>query len=217
MPKTTFAPHMLTTSQLTYAYKNGTSFRFPDVQCSKGEHLLIIGESGTGKTTLLHLLAGLLSPVSGQITIANTNINSLRGKALDKFRGSHIGIVFQTSHFVQSLTAEENLLMPQFLTNAPLLRERAASVMARLGLSPKLKQKPARLSVGEQQRLAIARAVMNNPAVILADEPTSALDDRNAREVIAMLEEQALLTDAALIIVTHDKRLKDRFQKQIAL
>ncbi len=208
---------MLVTRQLQFKYINGPSFHFPDVVCGKGEHLLILGESGKGKTTLLHLLAGMLKSQNGEVIIAEKNTSQMNGSTLDKFRGEHIGIIFQTSHFIESLSVEDNLVMPQYLTGRMIAREKAKRILSRLNLADKLKEKPSTLSVGEQQRVAIARAVMNDPAIILADEPTSALDDKNANEVIALLEQQAKETGACLIIVTHDKRLKDRFSKQIVL
>ncbi len=208
---------MLSTHQLKFSYPGGHSFDFPDIECQKGEHLLIIGESGKGKTTLLHLLAGMLKPISGEVIIAGQPTNQLSDAALDKFRGAHVGIIFQSAHFVESLSVEDNLLLPQFLTGQPSNKSKVKEVLTRLNLASKIHQKPYRLSVGEQQRAAIARAVMNNPEVILADEPTSALDDKNATEVIALLEEQAKATGASLIIVTHDKRLKDHFPKQVQL
>jgi len=208
---------MLSTSRLQYKYENGPAFDFPDIACAKGEHLLIIGESGKGKTTLLHLLAGILKPKSGVVEITGVTTSSLNDAALDRFRGKNIGLVFQTAHFVQSLSVIDNLLLPAFLSGIKEDKQRAKAALQRLNLGDKLHVKPAQLSVGEQQRAAIARAMMNNPAIILADEPTSALDDKNANEVIEMLEEQARSNGSSLVIVTHDKRLKDRFTKQISL
>lgn len=208
---------MLSTHQLKFKYPSGPEFSFPDIECGKGEHLLIIGESGRGKTTLLHLLAGMLKPVSGTVSIAGKETSGMSDSALDKYRGEHVGIVFQTAHFVESMSVEDNLVLPQFLAGKKITRNKAVELLTRLNLKSKTRQKPMQLSVGEQQRAAIARAVMNNPEVILADEPTSALDDKNANEVIALLEEQAKETGASLIIVTHDKRLKDRFPKQVEL
>jgi putative ABC transport system ATP-binding protein len=179
--------------------------------------LLILGESGRGKTTLLHLLAGLLKPTGGSVIIGSTDTSSLSNAQLDKFRGKNVGIIFQTAHFVDSLSVEDNLIMPQFLTGNKIDRTKAKEILTRLNLGDKAYSKPASLSVGEAQRVAIARAVINNPQLILADEPTSALDDKNAEEVIRLLDEQASATGAALVIVTHDKRLKDRFSNQITL
>lgn len=208
---------MLATNKLVFQYQNGPSFQFEDVHCPAGEHLLILGESGRGKTTLLHLLAGLLKPTIGEVLVANTNIASLQSAALDKFRGEHIGIVFQTAHFVESLSVEDNLVMPQYLTGKPLDRNRVKELLKRLNLEHRAQARPATLSVGEQQRAAIARALVNAPQVVLADEPTSALDDKNAAEVIALLKEHAAWSKASLVIVTHDQRLKNEFKHQIHL
>lgn len=208
---------MLKSESLTFQYTDGPSFSFPDIECGASEHLLLLGESGKGKTTLLHLLAGMLRPTKGVVSIAGTNIVELGSKELDRFRGKHVGIVFQTAHFVQSLSVEDNLILPQFFAGDKIDRAKAKSILERLNIGHKAKSKPKDLSIGEQQRAAIARALVNDPDILLADEPTSALDDKNAEEVIQLLEEQSALSKAALIIVTHDQRLKDRFQKQVTL
>jgi ABC-type lipoprotein export system ATPase subunit len=208
---------MFEASQITFQYPQGPSFAFPDIRCNAGDRLLILGESGKGKTTLLHLLAGLLKPTGGNVSIDGTATSALSSGALDKFRGKNIGIVFQTAHFVNALSVEDNLILPHFLTGNKIDKKKAIDLLSRLNLASKSTERPSALSVGEAQRVAIARAVMNNPKLILADEPTSALDDKNAEEVINLLEEQAKSTGAALIIVTHDKRLKDRFSNQITL
>lgn len=208
---------MIATQGLRFHYPQGPSFSFPDFRCEAGEHLLILGESGRGKTTLLHLLAGLIQPAGGEILINTTDTAKLSNAALDRFRGQHIGIIFQTAHFVESLSVIDNLMLSPFLSGKNASREAALTALKRLNIEHKASGKPRTLSVGEQQRVAIARAVFHQPAVILADEPTSALDDHNAQEVLNMLEEQAKLSGAALIIVTHDKRLKDHFSKQITL
>lgn len=208
---------MLKCQNLQFQYPGGQSFAFPDIACAKSEHLLLLGESGTGKTTLLHLLAGMLRPTGGMVEVDGTDITTLSASELDRHRGARVGIVFQTAHFVQSLSVEDNLVLPQFLAGLPVNKARAAELLKRMNLLDKLKRSTNELSIGEQQRVAIARALMNNPAVVLADEPTSALDDKNAAQVIDLLEEQAGLTGAALIIVTHDQRLKDRFAKRVTL
>lgn len=208
---------MLRCQNLQFQYPGGPTFAFPDIACAKSEHLLLLGESGTGKTTLLHLLAGLLRPTEGMVEIDGTDITTLSASELDRHRGARVGIVFQTAHFVESLSVEDNLVLPQFLAGLPVNKARAAELLKRMNLLDKLKRSTNELSIGEQQRVAIARALMNNPAVVLADEPTSALDDKNAAQVIELLEEQASLTGAALIIVTHDQRLKDRFAKRVTL
>lgn len=208
---------MLTTKQLQFSYTRNQVMNFPDFSLQKGEHWLLLGQSGSGKTTLLHLLGGLLSPERGSILVGDTDLGQLRASALDQFRGKNIGIVFQKSHFVRALTVGENLLLAQQLAGIKPNRERINELLDRLNIADKLRLKPDRLSIGEQQRAAIARALINQPPIILADEPTSALDDHNATEVIDLLEEQADVLGSTLLVVTHDKRLKDRFPKQIAL
>lgn len=208
---------MLTTHSLTFSYPTGNGFNFPDIHCGAGESLLILGESGKGKTTFLHLLAGLLRPASGEIIIGDTHLEQLNPKSLDRFRGRNIGLVFQKGHFISSLTVGENLLMTRYLASLPKDESQALAVLDRLNLNQKYHAYPQRLSQGEQQRVAIARAVLNHPKVILADEPTSALDDHNCEEVINLLEEHAAAVEAALVIVTHDSRLKDRIPNQLLL
>lgn len=208
---------MLATKQLQFSYTRNQVMNFPDFNLQKGEHWLLLGQSGSGKTTLLHLLGGLLSPTNGSIQIGNTELGQLRASALDQFRGKNIGIVFQKSHFVRALTIGENLALAQQLAGLKPNRERIVELLERLNIADKLRLKPDRLSIGEQQRAAIARALVNQAPIILADEPTSALDDHNATEVINLLEEQASALSSTLLVVTHDKRLKDRFPNQIAL
>jgi ABC-type lipoprotein export system ATPase subunit len=208
---------MIETQGVRFAYDGGKTFEFPDVKCDKGEQMLVLGQSGTGKTTFLHLLAGLLKPTQGSITIAGAATTAMSDNALDKYRGQHVGIVFQTAHFVEALTVEENLLLPFFLSGKKVDSTRAALLLKRLNLTDKANKLPRWLSVGEQQRVAIARAVIHSPSVIFADEPTSALDDVNAQQVIGLLEEQAKESGASLMIVTHDQRLKDYFSKRITL
>jgi len=208
---------MLKTENLGYAYAGSPPLRFPNIDCAKGEHWLVLGESGSGKTTLLHLLGGLLSPKEGRIVLGDTEMNQLSRSALDQFRGQHIGIIFQTAHFVQSLSVGDNLALAQSLAGMKVNRERIRELLSRLGLEHKLRSKPSQLSVGEKQRASIAQAIINQPAVILADEPTSALDDSNCKQVIELLEEQAQAVDATLLVVTHDARLKDHISHQISI
>ena len=208
---------MLETSALKYRYGSGPELVFPDIFCKRGEHRLIIGQSGCGKTTLLHLLGGLRTPVSGDVIIDQTNLKSLKSSELDAFRGKHVGIIFQRSHFVSSLTVAENLMLAQQLAGQGIDRKRVVSLLERLGIAHKEDKKTQALSQGEQQRVAIARAIVNSPSLILADEPTSALDDHNTQEVVNLLLDQANLVNASLLVVTHDNRLKHYFTETIAL
>lgn len=206
---------MLKTSSLQFAYNKQNRFQFPDIQVDSLQHLLILGGSGKGKTTLLHLLAGLLRPTTGKIEVNQTNITQLSNKELDQFRGKNIGIVFQKSHFVEALNVKDNLLLAQYLAGEKQDLTRIKELLSRLNLTSKLHNKPNELSQGEQQRVAIARALLNHPSMILADEPTAALDDANCFEVIDLLKDQALAAKASLVIVTHDQRLKDIFANQV--
>ncbi len=208
---------MISTSSLTYAYPGQPAVSYPDVNCHKNEHALILGPSGTGKTTLLHLLGGILSPAGGEITIGGTAVHALRGHALDTFRGKHIGIIFQKPHFVRSLTAIENLLLTQNLSGNKTDKNHALSLMEQLAIAQNASKKTHAMSIGEQQRLAIARALINKPDVILADEPSSALDDLNCQLMIELLLQVANESKANLIVVTHDSRIKDMIDKHIFL
>lgn len=208
---------MISTSNVQYAYPGQSAVRYPDVVCDKNEHALILGPSGTGKTTLLHLLGGILSPAGGEIMIGGTAVHTLRGHALDSFRGKHIGVIFQKPHFVKSLTAIENLLLTQNLSGNKQDKTRALSLMEQLAIARNANKKTHAMSIGEQQRLAIARALINHPDVILADEPSSALDDLNCQLMIELLLQVANESKANLIVVTHDSRIKNMISKQIFL
>lgn len=208
---------MLQTESLTFAYNRDNQFQFPDVDCAKGSQWLLLGESGSGKTTLLHLLGGLRKPKAGRIIINDQDITRLTGAALDHFRGQHIGIIFQQSHFVKALTIKENLELARTLAGLPSDAMRIQQILDRLNIGNKGDVRPTQLSVGEQQRASIARALVNGPDIILADEPTSALDDTNCAEVLKLLRDQAAQDQATLLIVTHDNRLKSAFKHQIHL
>ena len=207
---------MLNTKSLQYQYSDGKSFEFPDISCEKKDKLLIIGSSGVGKSTLLHLLGGLLNAQNGSIQLNGKEMVGMKASILDKFRGDNIGIIFQKNHFVSSLSVWENLKIAQFFGGEED-DSKCEELLGRLNILDKAQKSISTLSEGEKQRVAIARALVNNPALILADEPTSALDDANCDEVIKLLEEQAGLAEAALVIVTHDTRLKEKVSNQITL
>ncbi len=207
----------LITENIQYSYNEDHTFVFPDIVCEKGEHLLIRGASGCGKTTLLHLIAGLIVPKSGRILIKGDDITQLRGTQLDKYRGREIGIVFQIPHFIKSLTAEENLMIAASLNNLPVDKVYLDCLFKTLNISHCRNRKTNEMSQGELQRLSIARAVINKPALILADEPSSSLDDKNCQEAIALLRYQAEMLQAGLVIVTHDNRLIPHFSKIVHL
>jgi putative ABC transport system ATP-binding protein len=207
----------LVTDDVQYSYNKDYTFIFPDIVCEKGEHLLITGASGCGKTTLLYLIAGLVTPKKGSILIKDDDITQLRGTKLDKYRGREIGIVFQTPQFIKSLTAEENLKMVASLNKLSVDNVYLDSLFDTLNISHCRNRKTNEMSQGELQRLSIARAVINKPSLILADEPTSSLDDKNCKEAIKLLRYQAEKLQAGLVIVTHDNRLIPDFSKIVHL
>ena len=207
---------MISTKGLNFKYNEQASFSFPDINLGKDENLLIIGSSGIGKTTLLHLLAGLLESNSGSINLYGQDISKLTQHQIDKFRGQNIGIVFQKPHFVNSLTVKENLQLAQYLGNKKD-QNRIIDILSSLDILNKENKKPKKLSQGEKQRASIAMAIVNSPKLILADEPTSSLDDENCDRVIKLLKKQASEFKAQLIVITHDNRLKKHFKKSIKL
>jgi putative ABC transport system ATP-binding protein len=191
-------------------------FKFQDIDLKSSENLLIIGSSGIGKTTLLHLLAGLLESSSGSIKLFEKELSDLSSHQLDKFRKNNIGIVFQRPHFVNSLTVKENLQLAQYIANKKD-NNRIENILKNLNIFDKSDKKTNQLSQGEKQRASIALAIVNSPKLILADEPTSSLDDINCDNVIKLLKKQATDFGAQLIVITHDSRLKKHFKNSIEL
>lgn len=208
---------MIATKNLSFSYGNEIKFQFPDIVCNASESVLITGNSGVGKTTLLHLLGGLLRPAAGEIFFDNVTVNPFSEKELDAFRGKNIGIVLQQNHFVESITVLENIMLASWLANGNKEKQKAKELLEHLHLEKQMHKHASQLSTGQQQRVSIARALINNPKVLLADEPTSSLDDDNTFKVADLLENLAKEYNTALIIVTHDSRLKQRFSNQISL
>ncbi len=209
---------MIQTDNLIFHYKKkGHSFSFPKLALKKQENLLILGKSGVGKTTLLHLLAGLLKPISGNIVIDDVKINSLSQSKLDAFRGQNIGLVFQKSHAVQSLNVIDNLRARLFFSGKLINNTAIDTLLEELKLAEVKKSTVNTLSEGQLQRLGIALAVIHSPKVIFADEPTSSLDDENCKTVMELLINQAKRTKAHLIVITHDNRVKPLFLNSITL
>jgi len=207
---------MIKTKEIKFNYDNQVFFKFHDINLESGENLLIIGNSGIGKTTLLHLLSGLLKSNSGSIELFGKELTKLSSFQLDIFRRDNIGIVFQKPHFVNSLTVKENLELAQYIANKKD-NKRIGNILKNLNIFDKLNKKTNQLSQGEKQRVSIALAIVNSPKLILADEPTSSLDDDNCSNVIKLLKKQATDFGAQLIVITHDSRLKKHFKKSIEL
>jgi putative ABC transport system ATP-binding protein len=207
---------MIKTKGVEFNYDNQVFFKFQDINLKSSENLLIIGSSGIGKTTLLHLLAGLLESSSGSIKLFEKELSDLSSHQLDRFRKNNIGIVFQRPHFVNSLTVKENLQLAQYIANKKD-NSRIENILKNLNIFDKSDKKTNQLSQGEKQRASIALAIVNSPKLILADEPTSSLDDINCDNVIKLLKKQATDFGAQLIVITHDSRLKKHFKNSIEL
>ncbi len=208
---------MINTEDLAFSYSKEVSFQFPDIKLDAGQELLLLGQSGVGKTTLLHILGGLLPPTSGIISINNTHLSTLSKSAQDDFRAKHIGIIFQKNHFVHALNVQENIDLVQSIAGQKVDPRWRDHLLETLGLSHRAKAKIKSLSEGEKQRVSIIRALINRPTLLLADEPTSALDDENCDRVVNLLRKQTDEINASLIVVTHDTRLKAILPNQIIL
>ncbi|GJD67386.1 ABC transporter ATP-binding protein [Methylobacterium gnaphalii] len=179
----------------------------------KGEAVGLVGPSGSGKSTLLMVMAGLERPESGRIMVAGTDLGGLDEDGLARFRGRNIGIVFQAFHLVPTMTALENVALPLELADASNAQARAAAELEAVGLGHRLHHYPAQLSGGEQQRVAVARALAPNPAILVADEPTGNLDETTGRGIVDLLFKLKRERGATLVLVTHDPglaRLCDR-------
>jgi lipoprotein-releasing system ATP-binding protein len=189
------------------------------LQVKRGEQIAIMGRSGSGKTTLLQMLGGLDSPTVGEIWMNGHNLHTLPEHQLEKIRNQTMGFIYQMHHLLPEFTALENVAMPLLIGNvAPAIaKERAADLLAQVGLKLRLDHRPGALSGGERQRVAIARALINNPDCVLADEPTGNLDDENALQVFEVMQALNRTRNTSLIIVTHDSALAAKMDKSYVL
>ena len=180
-----------------------------DVEINKGEVVSIVGPSGSGKSTLLHILGTLDKADVGAVSMNNTVINSLSGKKLAAFRNKHIGFVFQFHHLLPEFTAWENVCIPGWLAGRKKaeVKEKAEELLKMLGLSHRMENKPNEMSGGEQQRVAVARALINNPDIVFADEPTGNLDSANAKELHQLFFDLRTKFNQTFLIVTHNEEL----------
>lgn len=173
----------------------------------QGEFVAIVGPSGSGKSTLLHILGGVDSSTSGVVNIAGTDISKLDEGKLAIFRRRHIGLIYQFYNLIPILNVEENMTLPLLLDGKKANKELLNDLVKKLGLEKRLKHLPNQLSGGQQQRVSIGRALMNNPALLLADEPTGNLDSENSREIISLLRKFNRENNQTVIIITHDERI----------
>lgn len=216
---------VLTLTDVAYRWsgRSGFGLMVPDLAIARGETVLLLGESGSGKSTLLSLICGTIPPDQGAVTIAETDVTRLSGSARDRFRAEQIGVIFQQFNLLPFGYVQDNILLP--LRFAPNRRKRAgdakaeaASLCASLGLPPNIgRAKANALSVGQQQRVAVARALIGQPPLIIADEPTSALDANSQAAFLDLLFAQTEAHNTSLLMVSHDPRLGDRFDRVLRI
>ena len=206
---------MLAVRAVSHRYANMLVLAVPDFELARDEHCALIGPSGVGKTTLLHVLAGILRPTSGSVTLDGDVLYPAADHD-DRWRATRIGVIPQLLHLLPSLSALDNVRLAQYFVGSAESGT-ASALLKNLGLQARLNARPERLSVGEQQRVAIARAIVNKPRLLLADEPTSSLDDSNSERAVDLLFEAARMTGALLVVATHDARIRERFARQVHL
>ena len=182
-------------------------------EVAKGEQVVLVGRSGGGKTTLLHIIAGITKPTSGSVSIVGRETTTLSEAGRDRFRAANLGYVFQTFNLLPGFTAIENVLLGMTFGGGKRDPARAAKLLDRVGLSHRLKHKPGALSVGEQQRVAVARALVNAPRLLLADEPTANIDPRNQQAIIDLIRETCREESISLVLVTHSTEVAGQFDR----
>ncbi|RMG02995.1 MAG: ABC transporter ATP-binding protein [Planctomycetota bacterium] len=189
----------------------------PEFRVEAGEQVVIVGESGCGKTTLLHVIAGISRPNEGQVRIDGWDITLLSEAECDRFRAEHLGYVFQTFNLLPGFTALENVMLGMSFAKGRTDVDWAKHLLERVGLGHRMKHKPGQMSVGEQQRVSIARAMANHPKIILADEPTANVDSGNQQQIIDLLRETSAEENVALIMVTHSPEVASQFSRVVRL
>ena len=210
---------MIKTQQLSYLYPQSdaasATLHFPNVDLEQGDVLVLRGNSGSGKSTWLALLAGLLTPQQGELSVAGQRLNGLSNTARDAWRANNLGFLPQKLHLSEALTVAENLQLAYFAAGLPLnsaAKTHIESTLMALGVAAFANRKPSTLSGGQAQRVALARAVLLNPKIILADEPTASLDDEAASAALALLQASAARCHATLVIATHDFRVSQQLK-----
>jgi putative ABC transport system ATP-binding protein len=188
-----------------------------DLVIPSGQFIAITGHSGSGKTTLLSLIAGLDTPTSGTINIDGQDITKLNEDELALLRGKRFGFIFQNFHLIPTLTAVENVVLSAELNNTPGATKKSEDLLGMVGLGDRMQHYPAQLSGGEQQRLSLARAFINEPDIILADEPTGNLDSKNSDRIIKLIRELHRVKQATIVLVTHETQVANQSQRILTL
>jgi lipoprotein-releasing system ATP-binding protein len=210
---------MIELKNIKKSYGNLEVLKGVNLDIAKAEVVSIVGRSGAGKSTLLHIIGTLDSPDSGEIFINNFDLRKMKSKELAKFRNEQIGFVFQFHHLLPEFSALENVCIPAFIKKTPEkeARNRAAELLDYLGLKDRMEHKPTQLSGGEQQRVAVARALMNQPAVILADEPSGNLDTNTSKELHELFFKLRKDFDQTFVIVTHNEELAKMSDRKLTM
>lgn len=177
------------------------------------EQMALVGSSGGGKSTLLNVISGILTPDSGEVVIDGTNISQLPEPARDRFRALKIGFIFQTFNLLPAFSALENVLLGMSFSGRKVNRKEAIQLLEEVGLGNRLAHKPGKMSVGEQQRVAVARALANRPSLLLADEPTASIDHRNQNNVLKMIRDVCNEHNVSLLLVTHSREVAEQFDR----
>jgi len=193
---------------ILHRYGAVTAVEVPEWRAAAGSAWLLAGQSGSGKSTVLHILAGLTSPTVGTVTVNGTDVAGLSEGARDRWRGRTVGLVPQRLHLVGALTVRDNLRLANTLAGLPVDEPRIIALLEAVGVLELSKRFPSQLSQGQAQRVAIARAMVNRPALVLADEPTANLDDAHAAQALELLRGQAIEAGATLVVASHDARVK---------
>lgn len=210
---------MISVKQVTKSYQSLKVLKGINIEILRGELVAIVGASGAGKTTLLQIMGTLDKPDTGNLLICNTDVTKLNTKKLADFRNKHIGFVFQFHQLLPEFTALENVCMPAWIgkQSAKAAEKRAIELLTYFGLSERLHHKPSALSGGEQQRVAVARALINNPDVIFADEPSGNLDSKNATELHDLFFKLKDEFKQTFVIVTHNEELANRANRKLIM
>jgi len=208
---------MFELSGVLHRYGAVTAVEVPEWRAAAGDAWLLAGQSGSGKSTLLHILAGLTRPTVGSVTVNGTDLALLSESARDRWRGRNVGLVPQRLHLVAALDVRDNLRLAQTLAGLRVDDDRVTALLEAVGVIEFSRRLPSQLSQGQAQRVAIARSVINRPALVLADEPTANLDDAHAAQALELLRGQAIEARATLVVASHDARVRSLLPNLFAL